>query len=308
MHIFLLLQNVLKTHSRRVWIWWLARLRKAITGSCGYSKLNFCMLLLQAKYLMSADWTRSEDPVIKCRFGGAEYDVGQTWHPRMETQDTVFCVTCQCYQGGRMNCSSKECPVTCSSSKDISECCKICTESRMPVHRPVSPDVVSCFHNGRIYKDGQNFPSNSTGMKVNGPNQCVQCRCQDGVVLCDVQTCQELRCHEPIHRPDNCCPVCPDGSSWHPVIGPFGPMDCVMCQCNSGNIECNRFKCPSREELQCTKPAKHQESIILQEALLRNSREQNFFHIMFNLGDKLLKHTGFSRPERWTKSKIIPLF
>jgi hypothetical protein len=52
------------------------------------------------------------------------------------------------------------------------------TESRMPVHRPVSPDVVSCFHNGRIYKDGQNFPSNSTGMKVNGPNQCVQCRCQ----------------------------------------------------------------------------------------------------------------------------------
>jgi hypothetical protein len=30
-------------------------------------------------------------------------------------------------QGGRMNCSSKECPVTCSSSEDSSECCKICT-------------------------------------------------------------------------------------------------------------------------------------------------------------------------------------
>lgn len=47
-----------------------------------------------------------------------------------------------------------------------------------------------------------------------------------------------------------------DGSSWHPVIGPFGPMDCVMCQCNSGNIVCNRFKCPSRAELPCVKPAK----------------------------------------------------
>jgi hypothetical protein len=30
-------------------------------------------------------------------------------------------------QGGRMNCSSKECPVTCSSNEDTSECCKICT-------------------------------------------------------------------------------------------------------------------------------------------------------------------------------------
>ena len=61
-------------------------------------KLDFCMILLQENYLMSADWTRSEDPVIKCRFGSAEYDVGQTWHPRLETQGTVFCVTCQCYQ------------------------------------------------------------------------------------------------------------------------------------------------------------------------------------------------------------------
>ena len=26
-----------------------------------------------------------------------------------------------------MNCSSKECPVTCSSNEDNSECCKICT-------------------------------------------------------------------------------------------------------------------------------------------------------------------------------------
>jgi hypothetical protein len=48
----------------------------------------------------------------------------------------------------------------------------------MSIHRPASPDIVACIHNGRIYKDGQNFPSNSTGMKVNSPNQCVQCRCQ----------------------------------------------------------------------------------------------------------------------------------
>jgi len=54
----------------------------------------------------------------------------------------------------------------------------VVAESRLPVQRPVSLDVVACIHNGRIYKDGQNFPSNSTGMKLNGPNQCVQCKCQ----------------------------------------------------------------------------------------------------------------------------------
>ncbi|XP_033609049.1 chordin-like protein 2 [Cryptotermes secundus] len=253
-------------------------------------RLQTALVLLVAIQML--DWTQSEEPPIKCRFGGAEYDVGERWHPRLETQGTVFCVTCQCYQGGRMNCSSRECPVRCNSREDSSECCRICTESRMSIHRPVSPDVVACIHNGRIYKDGQNFPSNSTGMKVNSPNQCVQCRCQEGLVLCEVQTCQELSCHEPIQSPDNCCPLCSevagnrdlsspvtfkgptaprdrrdkdcisagkyysDGSSWHPVIGPFGPMDCVMCQCNSGNIECNRFRCPSRAELQCTMPTK----------------------------------------------------
>ncbi|KAJ4435726.1 hypothetical protein ANN_18342 [Periplaneta americana] len=165
-------------------------------------------------------------------------------------------------------------------------------ESKSSGQKPSSHDVVACIHNGRIYKDGQSFPSNSTGMKVNGPNQCVQCKCQEGLVLCEVQTCQELSCHEPMHNPDNCCPQCPevagnremsspvtfkdptaprdrrdkdcisagkyylDGSSWHPVIGPFGPMDCVMCKCNAGNIECNRFKCPSRSELSCSKPVK----------------------------------------------------
>ncbi|XP_021925742.1 chordin-like protein 1 [Zootermopsis nevadensis] len=59
-------------------------------------RLHRAMILLVAVQML--DWTRSEDPPTKCRFGGAEYDVGQTWHPRLQTQGTVFCVTCQCYQ------------------------------------------------------------------------------------------------------------------------------------------------------------------------------------------------------------------
>ena len=47
-----------------------------------------------------------------------------------------------------------------------------------------------------------------------------------------------------------------NGSIWHPVIGPFGEMDCVLCKCLNRRIDCSRLKCPSRDKLQCTKPVK----------------------------------------------------
>jgi hypothetical protein len=46
------------------------------------------------------------------------------------------------------------------------------------------------------------------------------------------------------------------GTTWHPVMGPFGPMDCVNCKCKSGKIECQRLECPSRPALNCERPVK----------------------------------------------------
>ena len=46
------------------------------------------------------------------------------------------------------------------------------------------------------------------------------------------------------------------GTTWHPVMGPFGPMDCVNCKCKSGRIECQRLECPSRPALNCERPVK----------------------------------------------------
>jgi len=43
--------------------------------------------------------------------------------------------------------------------------------------------------------------------------------------------------------------------------------------------------------------------IILQEALLRNPTEKKFCHIMLNLTEKFLKHSGFSKLDRWTGPK-----
>ncbi|XP_049840252.1 chordin-like protein 1 [Schistocerca gregaria] len=281
--------------------------------------VSLCRLLLAAFLTCSLAGVDG-----RCKFGLAEYELGERWFPRLESQGTVFCVTCGCYEGGRMNCSSRACPVNCSKEENA-DCCRICSEHE-PQTEPAPPQPApgaegeqqrpagaeegemaaapstivgrdgdgdgGCVHNKRAYRNGESFPSNSTGLRVDQPNQCVQCKCTEGVVICETQTCPPLDCSSPVSTASHCCPVCPgplsynqqsssitfsdpsapsgrkdrncistgkyyvDGSSWHPVIGPFGPMDCVRCHCLSGSIECSRFKCPSREELPCEKPVK----------------------------------------------------
>lgn len=34
-----------------------------------------------------------------------------------------------------------------------------------------------------------------------------------------------------------------NGDKWHPIIGPLGPMECVLCLCNRGSVECSRVAC-----------------------------------------------------------------
>lgn len=47
-----------------------------------------------------------------------------------------------------------------------------------------------------------------------------------------------------------------NGATWHPVIGPFGEMDCVLCKCHFGKIECARLECENKKNFPCKKPIK----------------------------------------------------
>ncbi|KAF4527905.1 hypothetical protein B566_EDAN011296 [Ephemera danica] len=282
--------------------------------------------------------TRSDVASGTCRFGDYEYNVGSTWNPRLETQGVVFCVTCRCFPGtglsGRMNCTSQECPVVrCTGDPSTDLCCRICKETQssggggssrkspppsatapggggplmLPPPGAAPAEGPSCLHGGRQYREGQRFSSNLTILRPTGPEQCVQCQCQAGVVMCDVISCERPTCRQPVTTPDNCCPQCPaiaptsqassgpavlnpasseyqnllpvyfgnpetsvknkrgksclsggrqymEGEAWHPVIGPLGPMLCVLCQCRSSRIECSRFRCPEPSQMPCAKP------------------------------------------------------
>ncbi|XP_057381036.1 von Willebrand factor C and EGF domain-containing protein-like isoform X1 [Daphnia carinata] len=265
-----------------------------------------------------------------CTFTSTNYSVGDVWYPRLGQHGTLHCVACVCQEGGKINCTIQNCGgPECSGSESSAEnqCCarcpKVSQDSKIPtsITTPPAPahstrvlqenvrmssfslsdlsgsstsSGVTCLHNGNVYRHKERFTSTSIGLKPEHPNQCVQCACEGGMVMCQLKDCPKADCENPVWTKDDCCPVCPDpvgrvdemdnspviirqeqdgvngkmedcisagryylhGTTWHPVMGPFGPMDCVNCQCRSGRIECQRLECPSRPELSCERPVK----------------------------------------------------
>ncbi|EEB10762.1 hypothetical protein Phum_PHUM063480 [Pediculus humanus corporis] len=163
--------------------------------------------------------------------------------------------------------------------------------------------TLTCIHGGIKYKEGDYFPQNKTFIKPENPLQCVQCRCHQGLVVCEVENCLNLNCNKPKKYSRFCCLQCPgegqtnvyeersdftfdqnnnnededdddddyvkkrkknidcnindehyvNGSIWQPVIGPFGIMACVQCECKEGNVVCGRIKCNHQP---CSNPVK----------------------------------------------------
>ncbi|XP_005106989.1 von Willebrand factor C domain-containing protein 2-like [Aplysia californica] len=59
-----------------------------------------------------------------------------------------------------------------------------------------------CERNGVMYKPGEKF----------SPSPCEFCHCQDnGQAMCAIQDCAFPPCVDAVFKPDQCCPVCPNG-------------------------------------------------------------------------------------------------
>ncbi|XP_064091590.1 chordin-like protein 2 [Macrobrachium nipponense] len=146
----------------------------------------------------------------------------------------------------------------------------------------------SCKVSGKLYRHGETFSSNYSDAVE---EKCEQCYCNDGLTQCRTKTCPPILCSNPIYTTHDCCRTCIDsdsndlnwdavmsfsdpnspkrkwnhdcalgnryytnGSIWHPILGPFGKMNCVVCRCFNYKIDCMRLKCPTREQLQCEQP------------------------------------------------------
>ncbi|CAG0887941.1 unnamed protein product [Darwinula stevensoni] len=193
-------------------------------------------------------------------------------------------------RGMQINCTSESCEELCRPGFAKEECCKHCHPQ--PLAQGLTSggeEGPSCKHNGRTYRSGEYFTSNTTGLTPSGRGECVSCTCEWGLVMCKLKKCLgQGNCKSLSREPGDCCPACPDqrfpedeaplvtfarttpksrefgkdctydsdrhykhGARWNPSMGPFGIMACVVCSCANGVISCRRLKCPSTR---CERP------------------------------------------------------
>ena len=100
-------------------------------------------------------------------------------------------------------------------------------------------------------------------------NNCTQCLCHVGRVLCKTHHCLPTPCPEAVYLPGQCCAVCPEstaipGSELAGSCGAHRPHgttwiedNCRSCVCVNGRVSCFTQQCPN---VTCNLPvlAKHQ--------------------------------------------------
>ncbi|XP_041354893.1 chordin-like protein 2 isoform X2 [Gigantopelta aegis] len=247
------------------------------------------IMVLALLVVLTTTVIKSVQAGTECTLNDRQYAVGETWNPILQPFGTMPCVNCTCLQGGEVKCVNKRCPrPKCDLPKILpGTCCPTCEVGLETADVNATPSP-GCKHDGKHYDDGVMFPSNNTGLRPTHSNQCIMCVCTGGRVLCHLKSCSPMKCRKYVNTTDDCCQRCeeeadyedyldyilqdtrPDnlsdsdclsasgirtnGTMWHPVIGPFGEMKCIICKCMNGEVECNRMQCVPDRKLPCKRP------------------------------------------------------
>ncbi|EDL16417.1 chordin-like 2, isoform CRA_a [Mus musculus] len=144
-----------------------------------------------------------------CLFGEKIYTPGQSWHPYLEPQGTIYCVRCTCSENGHVNCYRLRCPpLHCSQPvMEPQQCCPRCVDPHVPSGLRVP--LKSCQLNETTYQHGEIFSAQEL-FPARLSNQCVLCSCIEGHTYCGLMTCPEPSCPTTLPLPDSCCQTCKD--------------------------------------------------------------------------------------------------
>jgi hypothetical protein len=94
-------------------------------------------------------------------------------------------------------------------------------------------------------------------------NNCTQCLCHVGRVLCETHHCLPTPCPKPVYQPGQCCALCPEstaipGSEHAKSCGAHRPHgtawiedNCRSCVCVNGRVSCFTQQCPN---ITCSRP------------------------------------------------------
>ncbi|KAM6936923.1 kielin/chordin-like protein [Xenentodon cancila] len=167
-----------------------------------------------------------------CTYSGVRYDHGAKWRPADN-----LCEVCSCLEG-QVRCEKEQCNTQCEypAAPPPNSCCPVCQ---------------ACFVNGHDFPNGAAVP---TG------DQCQECTCVNGNLLCSPPPCPALSCRNPVHHAGECCPRCEqceyesevylNGQKFESSRDP-----CVHCRCSAGDVSCEHTEasCPTPN---CRHPAK----------------------------------------------------
>ncbi|XP_041351860.1 cysteine-rich motor neuron 1 protein-like [Gigantopelta aegis] len=186
----------------------------------------------------------SEYRAVCLSASGQRHDDGESWHDG--------CRLCYCHTGTEM-CSLIACPVPrCNSPVfRLGDCCPSCPG--VTILASGSGEKEACqSSSGHQLVEGETWHM----------DQCTQCICHDGAILCESHTCPPALCHHPIRPVDKCCSFC-KGLDGIPIIPVFSPRPCKThsgmsykhddvwktnpcqsCTCRHGQIHCYSQMCP----------------------------------------------------------------
>ncbi|XP_030213056.1 cysteine-rich motor neuron 1 protein isoform X2 [Gadus morhua] len=193
--------------------------------------------------------TTTAMPVLSQCFtsNGQRYEEGKSWHDG--------CRDCYC-QSGREMCVLISCPVPSCASPVVrpDQCCPTC-DDESGSGQPVGMDLCRA-PGGELYVEGETW----------NLDECTQCTCRKGRVLCDTEVCPPALCPSPAKPKGACCHACSEedevssllpvntsqqeycitgegdvllaGDSWKPNA-------CTSCTCTNGTVECFSQRCPA---------------------------------------------------------------
>ncbi|XP_072180633.1 chordin-like protein 2 [Diadema setosum] len=205
------------------------------------------------------DATFTDAPLVAPQDGmsipDCEYKGKRLQHGDLFSVDDIFtsrrldqCVQCGCTLG-RIYCALKTClPLTCPENERVmfpDSCCPVClyadeeSDDEGGEDAPASNGLDLQINPNDLLEINDlpvvnNFPSvpvegvDVTSGNVEEPTSYLAC---------------ESNGHTYYH-----------GQTWHPVLNPFGRMDCILCQCENGETSCSRLTCQADSELPCRNP------------------------------------------------------
>lgn len=239
---------------------------------------HFAFLLILLGRAMTKNVKQKDAPEV-CTLNDQQYPVGATWHPVLAPFGAMPCANCTCLPNAIVHCVhlTQDCPEPkCDAPKILpNRCCPECEDfdnippTVLTKENSTKTKKLGCTFYGRSYEHGAIFTSNKTALKPTRSNQCVTCICSNGRILCHLKTCETIKYEpstvtqrspttdEPDFAPHSCITVDAvhkNGTTWHPVLTPFGPLLCVLCTCINSQTLCNKIECPKISN--CARPRK----------------------------------------------------